>query len=260
MASPILSVSEDFWNFRGSYRIGGVIDVGTQCSLLRRANGRFVFLDSYSLDARSRRLVAELTDGGEEIEAILNLHPFHTVHVRRMHELYPQAGLYGTQRHKDRFPDLPWAKLRTEDPALHELFAEELEFSVPRGVDFVSANENIHFSSVLALHRASATIHSDDTLMYIRWPRLLGPFGLKDEVSFHPTLAKALERRAEAAQDFRTWARDLIERWGAARNLCAAHTAALLDAENRGAPLRDRLLRALERVEPTLARHESRFG
>ena len=42
--------------------------------------------------------------------------------------------------------------------------------------------------------------------------------------------------------------------------LVASLTAALLDAENRGAPLRDRLLRALERVEPTLARHESRFG
>jgi hypothetical protein len=43
--------------------------------------------------------------------------------------------------------------LRTEDPELHAQFAEDFEFSVPRGVDFISANENVHFSSVLVLHR-----------------------------------------------------------------------------------------------------------
>ena len=37
MAGPILHVAEDFWNFCGSYKIGGVIDVGTQASLVRRA-------------------------------------------------------------------------------------------------------------------------------------------------------------------------------------------------------------------------------
>jgi len=71
MAGKILRVSEDFWNIRGSYRIGGVIDVGTQCSLIRRANGKFVLLDSYTLSSSVKREVNALTDGGKDLEAIL---------------------------------------------------------------------------------------------------------------------------------------------------------------------------------------------
>ena len=260
MANDILSVAEDFWNIRGSFRVGGVVDVGTQASLVRLASGKFVFLDAYTLSGAPRRAVNELTAGGENVEAILNLHPFHTVHVRRMHEQFPQARLYGTARHLERFPELPWESTRTEDAALHELFSEDFDFSVPRGVDFISANEHVHFSSVLVLHRASRTIHSDDTLMYLRLPSLLRMVGLGDQVGFHPTLAKALERRPGAAQDFRQWAAELINSWRDAENLCAAHTGALLAAHNRGAPIHARLQRALDKAESTLAAHERKYG
>ena len=256
MAGQILHVAENFWNIRGSYKIGGVIDVGTHASLVRRANGKFVLLDSYTLRGAVKRKVAELTSGGEDIEAILNVHPFHTVHVHKMHELYPQATLYGTARHLTRFPELPWADTLIEDPALHELFADDFEFSVPRGVDFISADENVHFSSVLVLHRASKTIHSDDTLMYIRLPLPMRLIGLGDSVSFHPTLAKALDQRAGAAADFRDWANELIDDWQDAENLCAAHTAALLARDNRGESIHARLLAALDKVGKTLKSHE----
>jgi hypothetical protein len=255
----MLKVSEAFWNIRGSYKIGGVIDVGTQTSLVRRANGRFVFLDSYTLTGRVSREVDELTGGGENVEAILNLHPFHTVHVRKMHELFPRARLYGTARHLKRFPELPWEEARTEDSAVHEEFEDDFDFSVPRGVDFISADEKVHFSSVLAFHRASRTIHSDDTVMYIRMPALLRLFGLSDAVSFHPTLAKALERRPGAAGDFRAWAEQWIEDWQDAENLCAAHTAALLARENNGEPIHKRLRKALDKVGGTLQAHERKF-
>jgi len=259
MAGPILHVAEDFWNFRGSYRIGGVIDVGTQVSLVRLASGKFVFLDSYTLSSAVRRKVDELTGGGEDIEAILNLHPFHTVHVRKMHKMYPQARLYGTARHRSRFPELPWADGCIEDPALQQQFSEDFEFSVPRGVDFISANENVHFSSVLAFHKTSKTIYSDDTLMYIGLPGPMRWFGLGDAVSFHPTLAKALEKRSGAAHDFRGWANEMIERWRTAENLCAAHTATLLATANRGESIHDRLLKALDKVSGTLKSHERKF-
>jgi len=259
MANNVIHVAGGFWNIRGSYRIGGVLDVGTQVSLVRRTNGRFVFLDSYTLTGRASREVDDLTGGGENVEAILNLHPFHTLHVRRMHELFPRARLYGTARHLERFPELPWQEARTEDAALHAEFADDFEFSVPRGVDFISANEQVHFSSVLALHRASATIHSDDTLMYVVLPALLRLFGLSNAVSFHPTLAKALQKRPGAAREFRDWARGLIEDWRDAENLCAAHTAALLAKDNSGDSIHDRLLRALEKVEGTLRSHERKY-
>ena len=140
MTGQILQVAEDFWNIRGSYRIGGVIDVGTQASLVRLASGKFVLLDSYTVRGAAKRQIGELTHGGRDIEAILNVHPFHTVHVRHVHELYPHATLYGTVRHRPRFPELPWADTGTEDLALHQQFTEDFDFSVPRGVDFISAN------------------------------------------------------------------------------------------------------------------------
>jgi hypothetical protein len=260
MRPNIIRVADDFWNTRGSFKIGGLVDIGTQASLVRRGNGRFVFLDSYSLSGAVEREVLELTNGGRDVEAILNVHPFHTVFARKMHERFPHAKLYGTARHVSRLSELPWEELRTEDPKLHAMFAEDFEFSVPRGVDFISANENVHFSSVLVLHHASKTIHVDDTLMYVRLPRMMRAFGLTDVMSFHPTLPKALEKRAGAARDFRDWAEELTERWRDAENLCAAHTAALTAPKNRGASIHARLVKALGKVDGTLTAHARKYG
>ena len=88
MRTSVERVADDFLNIRGSFRIGGLIDIGTHASLVRRANGRFVFLDSYTLSDAVQREIDALTNGGEDVEAILNLHPFHTVHVRAMHQRY----------------------------------------------------------------------------------------------------------------------------------------------------------------------------
>jgi hypothetical protein len=246
------TITDDFLNIRGSFRIGGLIDIGTQASLVRRANGRFVFLDSCALSDAVQREVDALTNGGEDVEAILNVHPFHTVHVRAMHERYPGAKLYGTARHLARFPDLPWQKTRTEQPRLHRMFEEDFEFSVPRGVDFISANDNVHFSSVLVLHRASRTIHVDDTLMYSRLPLPMRMLGYPDILYFHPTLWQALEKRRGAGRDFRDWAEELAERWRDAENMCAAHTAVLTAEGNRGGSIHDRILTALDRVSVLL--------
>lgn len=252
MRTSLLKVADDFLNVRGSFKVGGVVDIGTQCSLVRRASGKFVFLDSYTLSDTAQRDVDALTGGRQNVEAILNLHPFHTVHVRAMHERYPDAKLFGTARHLARLPDLPWQKTRTEQARLHNLFDEDFEFSVPRGVDFISANENVHFSSVLVLHRASQTIHVDDTLMYVRLPLPARVLGFGDMLLFHPTLRQALEKRKGAGQEFRDWAEGLAERWRNAENLCAAHTAALTVGQNQGASIHDRMLAALDRVSGTL--------
>ncbi len=181
MAERIIPVAENFWNIRGSFRIGGVIDIGTQASLVQLSSGSFLLLDSYSISEYLQKEIEAIL-GEEEIEAILNLHPFHTVHVQRMHELFPDARLHGTQRHLDLFPDLPWEEVRSEDQELHDWYADELDFTIPRGVDFISANENVHFASVMAYHRASGTIHVDDTLMYLRLPRLLSLIGLSERL------------------------------------------------------------------------------
>jgi len=255
----ILKISDNFWNIRGSFKIAGLIDIGTQASLVRQANGKFVFLDSITFDATVEEEIDQLTHGGKDVEAILNLHPFHTVHVPWMHTRYPRASHYGTARHLTRFPELKWQPKCTEDPKLHSLFSGDFDFSVPDGVDFISADENIHFSSVLAFHRASRTIHVDDTLMYIRVPLLMRWSGLHDSVSFHLTLAKALQRRPGAASEFRRWAEQLAENWNEAENLCAAHTATLRAEDNNGASIVERLIKALDKVATTLKTHENKF-
>ena len=260
MSHRIIQVADDFWNIRGSFKIGGVIDVGTHASLVRRACGKYVFLDAYTLGDEVAQQVRALTNDGRDVEAILNLHPFHTIHVRHMHEQFPHAKLYGTARHVSKRPELPWEASRTEDPELHAMFSEDCDFSVPRGVDFISSDENVHFSSVLAFHRSSKTIHVDDTLTYVRLPKAARLFGRKDLMIFHPTLAKALEKRAGAAAEFRKWAEELIERWRDAENLCAAHTATLTAAKNDGASLHARMSSALEKVGGTLEKHERKYG
>ena len=200
-----------------------------------------------------------LTDGGAAVEAILNLHPFHTLHVEGMHRQFPDAKLYGSARHVERFGHLSWEDERMEHASLRERYADDLELTIPRGVDFISSNENLHFSSVLAFHPASKTLHVDDTLMYLRMPKLVRPFK-RDVLRFHPTLARVLEPRPGAAADFRAWARELIERLRDVDNLCAAHAATLLGRKYDGAPIADRVEEALEGVEDTLRAHEEEHG
>jgi len=259
MSDRLLQISDDFWNIRGSFKIAGIIDIGTQASLVRLKNGKFVFLDSYALDQGLIDEINQLTRNGKDIVAVLNLHPFHTRHVEWMHQQYPGARHYGTARHLSRFPDLAWQPGLIEDEATQAAFAADFEFSVPRGVDFISDDENVHFSSVLAYHPESRTIHVDDTLMYIRLPLLMRFFGLKEAFSFHLTLAKVLQKRPGAAQEFREWATELAETWRAAENLCAAHTAALL-GEDGGATVAERILKALDKAEATLKTHERKYG
>ena len=260
MRPRIIQVADGFWNVRGSFKVAGLIDVGTQVSLVKRSDGRFVFLDAYTLSGQVEREIRALTHDGKDVDAILNLHPFHTIHVQAMHALFPKAKLYGTARHISRFPNLPWEQARTEDPELHAMFADDFDFSVPRGVDFISKNENVHFSSVLALHHPSKTIHVDDTFMYVRFPRAVRAVGPGDLMRFHPTLGQALEKRAGAARDFREWAEEQAERWRDAQNLCAAHTATLTAHENRGASIHARWLDALDKVSRTLAAHARKHG
>lgn len=260
MGTKVLQVADDFWNIRGSFKIAGFIDIGTQAGLVRRANGRFVFLDSCTFDRHTQKQLDELTNHGADVEAVLNLHPFHTLHVEFMQRQYPGARHYGTARHLSKFPDLIWQAPRTEDAELHQLFAPEFEFSVPAGVDFISDDENVHFSSVLAYHRNSRSIYSDDTLMYIRLPKLMRVLGLSGAFSFHPTLAKVLQKRRGATREFRAWAEQLADQWQHAENLCAAHTTALLGVDNQGDSIHDRIIKALNKVRSTLDSHEQKYG
>ncbi|QPC97866.1 hypothetical protein [Qipengyuania soli] len=257
MSDTLVRLADNFWSVRGEFRIGGILDVGTQCALVRLADGDFVFLDSYTLTDPIRDEIDALTDGGAKVKAILNLHPFHTVHCEWMHAAYPQAALYGTARHLAKFPQLPWQETKCEDAALAERFGADFDFSVPQGVPLVCDDESVHFSSVLALHRESGTIHVDDTFNHLKKGFPLSLLPITGRLGFHPTLAKALEKRAGAADDFREWAIDLGIRWSDARRIAAAHNAVL---EISSGSFPDLVGEALGRVKPVLDKHRAQFG
>ena len=260
MATKILQIADDFWNIRGTFKVAGFVDIGTQAALVRQSNGRFIFLDSYTFDEAAKQQIDEITNQGKDVEAVLNLHPFHTLHVEWMQKQYPDALHYGTARHLSKFKKLNWQPELTEDKALHQMYASLFDFSVPKGVDFISDDENVHFSSVLAYHRSSRSIYVDDTFMYIRLPMLLRMFGLTDAMSFHPTLSKVLKKRRGATAEFRQWAEQLADKWQDAENLCAAHTTALLAGDNDKERISDRMLTALEKVRGTLDKHEQKYA
>lgn len=259
LPSAVLEVADGFWNVRGHFKIAGVVDIGTQASLVRRKNGKFVLLDACELTSEVREWLNAKTRDGEELEAVLHLHPFHTLHVESCHALFPKATNYGTGRHAERAPAVPWNALLVDDPKLHAAFADDFDFTVPRGVDFIPSDPKLHFSSVLAFHSASKTLHVDDTLLHLRLPPPLSYF--KSPVTrFHPTLGKVLQKRSGAVAEFRAWAKELIERAASVENLCAAHSSALLGRDNQGAPIAERIQQALAKVESTLQAHERAHG
>ncbi|WP_374300586.1 hypothetical protein [Paracoccus sp. (in: a-proteobacteria)] len=254
MTERVIELGNGFWNIRGTLRIGGLVNVGTQCSLVRLSSGRFVFLDSYAFGEQVADQVMALTDGGRAVEAVLNLHPFHTLHCKTMHEMFPQAQLFGSDRHHRKWPDLPWQPEAVESPKVASRFSD-LRFSLPDGIDYICQNERVHAGSLLAFHPASGTLHVDDTLNVLPIPALLRRLLRMPRLGFHPTLGQALQDRPGAAQDFRAWALRIAEDWRDTRTVCAAHSATL--AIKPGS-FPDHIRTALARAEPALKRFEAK--
>lgn len=254
MSERMIDLGNGFWNIRGDLRIGGVVNVGTHCSLVRLSSGGFVFLDSYGFGDPVAQQVMALTDGGRAVRAILNLHPFHTIHCETMHRMFPQAELFGSDRHHRKWPALPWQPQAVESPDVAARFPD-LRFSLPDGVDYICQDDRVHAGSLLAYHPASGSLHVDDTLNVLPIPGWLRRLLRQPRIAFHPTLGKALQDRPGAAQDFRDWAMRIADEWRDVRMICAAHSATL-PIQQGSFP--DHLAKALAKVEPTLKRIEAK--
>lgn len=140
------------------------------------------------------------------------------------------------------------------------MFSEDLDLRVPKGVDFISDNDAVHFSSVVAYHYDSKTVHVDDTFSWLSTPSLAQAIGLTEGVlALHPTLAMALEQRPGAAEDFRAWMRTLVSDWQI-ENICFAHKGYLENSEQKHEPINVRLEKALAAAEPVLRVHDERWG
>ncbi|OYY91712.1 MAG: hypothetical protein B7Y45_01700 [Sphingomonas sp. 28-66-16] len=250
-------LADDFWHVRGDFRIAHIINVGTQMSLVRRPGGTFVLLDSYEPDKADHDALMALTDGGSLIEAVLNVHPFHTVHCAFVQAMLPNARLIGTRRHHHHLPDLRWDPALIEAPATQRAFADLFDFSVPAGVDFISDDENVHVGSVVVRHRASRIVHADDTLNVLDLPSLIQKLVPGPGLRFHPKLAEALEKRAGAADDYIGWAKDLARDWADTRTVCAAHNGICHLTDQSFA---DAIDAALDDAAETLRDHRETHG
>jgi len=244
MADEIKDLGAGFWNIRGSFKVGGVLDVGAQCSLIKLASGKFIFLDSYELKDDVRDTVMKLTNDGQDVEAVLNVHPFHTVHCEQMAKDFPQATFYGSRRHPEQTPNVDWSDDLVESEAVAKRYPE-LEFSMPKGIYYIAPDDSVHAGSLLVYHPASKSLHVDDTFM-------TPPIKLLDavlpEVLLQPDTKKALKDEPDAAKQYCDWATQLAQDWDV-RNFCAAHTHLVKFEQGQ---FKETLLKTIDSARPKL--------
>ena len=250
-------LADAFWNIRGTYRVAGVLDIGTQMSVVRRGDGRFVVVDGCGLDDAQYEELMALTRGGALVDAVVHVHPFHTLHVEATHRLFPGAALHGTARHRRLAPSLPWSAIPVEEWTDDHPLVDVFDLSVPDGVYFACADERVHVSSVLVRHRESRIVHVDDTLNVLAGPGRLRDVLPQSSLRMHPMLRHALKPEPGAADAYAAWARALASRWADTRIVCAAHSAV------RHLPVggfEREMSAALARVSRTLDRHRALNG
>ncbi len=239
MADDILNVGAGFWNVRGSFKIGGILDVGAQCSLVKLSSGKFIFLDSYELKDEVRDTVMKLTNNGQDVEAVLNVHPYHTVHCEQMAKDFPQAIFYGSRRHPQQVPAVNWSSDLVESKAVAERYPE-LEFSLPKGIYYIAPEEAVHAGSLLVYHPTSKSLHVDDTFMT---PPIKILDAVLPEVLLQPDTKKALKDEPDAGKQYCDWATQLAHDWDV-RHFCAAHTHMIEFEQGR---FKETLLKTIER-------------
>lgn len=245
MSDKIHDLGAGFWNIRGSFRVGGVLNIGTQCSLIQLESGRFIFLDSYALTGDVRDEVMALTNNGQAVEAVLNVHPFHTIHCEEMAKDFPQATFYGSSRHHKKVPKVQWADDLVESEVVAQRYPE-LNFSISKGIYYISPNEMIHAGSLLAYHPASKSLHVDDTFMS---PPMKLLEVVLPELILHPTTKKALTDEPDAGKQYCDWATNLAHEWRDVRNFCAAHSYLVNFREGE---FEKALLKAIDKARPKL--------
>lgn len=244
MTDKIIDLGSGLWNIRGTFRIGGVLNIGTQCSLIKLASGRFIFLDSYALAGDIRAKVMALTNDGQDVEAVLNVHPFHTVHCAQMAKDFPKAIFYGSSRHAEQVPEVAWADDLVESEAVAQRYPE-LAFSLPKGIYYIAPDEKIHAGSLLVYHPASRSLHVDDT--FVTPPLKLLDAVLPD-VLLQPDTEKALKSETNAGKQYCDWATSLAHDWDV-RHFCAAHTHMI---EFEAGEFTAALLKTIDKARPKL--------
>lgn len=222
--AKFIEIGRNFWNIRGSYRIFcGLIEIGTQMSMIRLSNNRFLLLDTVPIDAIAKTTFDQMTDHGRLIEGIVATHPFHTSSWPSWYHWYPNTHYYGTPRHYRLFPDIPWIG-DVSDPITQQLWEREGIFmKIPDGSTFDPEDESNHFSSLFVYHSLSRTLHISDTLTIEENPNLLlRCFGIYPGYMRFWPLKKGLRKSQQAPKEFQEFMEIILDQWDF-DNLVVAH-------------------------------------
>lgn len=196
-------------------------------SIIGLSNGKFLIVDAIPLDHEVKQHIDSITDNGNNIEAVLATHPFHTLAFPAFYQSYPNVPYYGTPRHIRNLPDIKWVG-DLNDCATRNKWSPEVEMRIPDGAEFVAPvpEKTNHFSCVFVFHRQSRTLHVDDTIFYAHQPGLLLKIaGFRHgDMSFHPSIkGSGLYNTPEAPYQFRDFIAGVIKDWDF-DNICCAHT------------------------------------
>ncbi|XP_037047192.1 uncharacterized protein LOC119081980 [Bradysia coprophila] len=220
-------IGPGFWNVRASFKLFKLIDIGTHMSLVQLRNGNFLVIDTVEMNDQLKKELDDLTNNGTKIEAVVGVHPFHTLAFPGFYKLYPDAKYYGTPRHLRNLKDVQWTGQLDDNKESLSRWEPEVELRIPAGAEYINPQpeKSNHFVSVFVHHRDSKTLHVDDTLMYAENPGIMFRlFGLKaGSTVFHPSIKDhGLYPTAEAPLQFRDWINQMLKDWDF-DNLCTAH-------------------------------------
>ncbi len=245
MVDKIIDLGAGFWSIRGSFVRKNIIDIGNQSALVKLASGKFILLDSYTLTGNVREQVMALTDNGQNIEAVLNVHPFHTVHCAQVAKDFPHAIFYGSARHKTQVPEVQWSDDLVESQAVAERYSE-LQFSMPKGIHYIAPDNSVHSGSLLVFHPASQSLYVDDT---IQTPPSKLFDAVQAGINLHATTLKALKDEPNAGKDYCDWAIKLAHDWRKTRHFCSAHSGLVVFAEGE---FEEKLIATINKARSTL--------
>ena len=131
--NELYQVAQDFWNIRVNFKkMSDLIDVGSHMSLIRLLNGNFLVIDTVTLTDETRSGIDRLTDNGKRIEAVIGVHPFHTLAFSSFYQIYPKAQYYGTPRHLRRLPHIQWTG-SLDNCNVRRKWEPEVEMRIPAG-------------------------------------------------------------------------------------------------------------------------------
>jgi len=260
--SELHEIGRNFWNVRAHFKIFlGLVDLGTHMSIIRLDNGRFLVVDTVQLSDGLKSEIDKLTDNGMKIEAVIGVHPFHTLAFPDFYKAYPKVAYYGTPRHLRKLTEIPWVG-SLDDCNVRKKWEPEVEMRIPAGGEFVNPvpESSNHFSSVFVFHKPSRTLHVDDTIMYGEDPGFFVKLaGLKKgHFAFHPAMkSSGLYPTAEAPFVFRDWMKKMLTDWDF-DNICTAHIgskiggahAAVVDLTNDAEKLFEKLSEENKKKNP----------